>query len=166
MDGSKAGDAALSEFLCFATYSANQAFHQFYAPLLARVGLTYPQYLVMTLLWSQDTRTVGEIGRILNLQSNTMTPLLKRMEGAGLIERRRDTADERIVRISLTAQGRALRDRLTGLPGAVAAASGMTAEERGELIGALDRLRRNMTEAARTGSAQGGGQDAGSISGT
>lgn len=97
-----------AEKICFALYSAAHAMQRVYQPLLTPLGLTYPQYLVLTCLWDQDGRTVGELGRTLALESNTLTPLLKRMESQGLLTRARKTDDERQVQITLTAKGRAL----------------------------------------------------------
>jgi DNA-binding MarR family transcriptional regulator len=99
----------LDEFLCFAIHSAAQAVGRANKPLLEKLGLTYPQFLVMLVLWTHDDQTVGQIGERLFLESNTLTPLLKRLEAAGLIHRARDATDERQVRIRLTAQGRALQ---------------------------------------------------------
>lgn len=100
----------LDDLLCFATYSANAAFHRAYRPVLDRLGLTYPQYLVLIALWEQDGLTVGEIGDRLFLESNTLTPLLKRLELAGLVTRRRDARDERKVVIALTERGALLKE--------------------------------------------------------
>jgi DNA-binding MarR family transcriptional regulator len=102
------GCRRLEENLCFAVYQANHAFTAAYRPLLEPLGLTYPQYLVMLLLWEGDGLAVKEIGARLGLDSGTLTPLLKRMEAAGLLQRRRDAADERQVRIALTPRGRAM----------------------------------------------------------
>ena len=104
-------DPKLDDFLCFAVYSASHAFNRLYKPLLDELGLTYPQYLVMVTLWERDDRTVGEIGERLFLESNTLTPLLKRMEAAGLVSRSRDPADERQVRLRLTAEGKGLVEK-------------------------------------------------------
>jgi MarR family transcriptional regulator, organic hydroperoxide resistance regulator len=100
----------IDEYLCFAIHSAAQAVGRANKPLLEKLGLTYPQFLVMLVLWAADNQTVGQIGDRLFLESNTLTPLLKRLEAAGHIRRARDAADERQVRIRLTEQGRALRD--------------------------------------------------------
>ncbi|MFN3628424.1 MAG: MarR family winged helix-turn-helix transcriptional regulator, partial [Parvibaculum sp.] len=104
----------LSQQLCFAVYSTAHAFNHFYKRLLAPLDITYPQYLVMLVLWEGDQLTVKEIGARLQLDSGTLTPLLKRLEGAGLVTRTRDQRDERQVRIGLTATGRALRERARG----------------------------------------------------
>jgi DNA-binding MarR family transcriptional regulator len=101
----------LDEFLCFAIHSTAQAVGRANKPMLDQIGLTYPQYLVMVVLWAEDDQTVGQIGEKLFLESNTLTPLLKRLQAAGYIERSRCTEDERQVRIRLTEGGRALRER-------------------------------------------------------
>lgn len=142
-------DPALDELLCFSIYSADNAFGQLYRKLLDSLDLTYLQYLVLKLLWARDGRTVGELGSSLRLQSNTLTPLLKRMETLSLIDRRRDSQDERIVRISLTAQGRALEDRAADIPGCIADATGMTADELGQAIELIGRLRDSVLAAAK-----------------
>lgn len=116
----------IDQQLCFAIYSAGHAFTRVYKPLLDALGLTYPQYLVMIVLWEADGCTVGEIGAALFLESSTLTPLLKRMEGAGLVRRVRDAADERQVRILLTDTGRTMQDRAASVPGCVQAATGLT----------------------------------------
>src|SRR5690349_24306244 len=108
-----AGDLPLllGNQLCFAVYSTAHAFNRFYKPMLDRLGLTYPQYLVMLVLWEQDGLSVKEIGERLFLDSGTLTPLLKRMEAAHLLKRARSAEDERQVLVSLTAQGAGLRDK-------------------------------------------------------
>ncbi len=136
---------ALAEFLCFSVYSASHAFNRLYRPLLEDLELTYPQYLVMQLLWSQDERSVKEIGQELRLESNTLTPLLKRLQATGLIERRRDTADERVVRIHLTEQGRVLRERAADVPGCIAKAIGLESDDLAKLARTLDDLRDRIT---------------------
>lgn len=113
----------LDDQLCFAIYSANHAFNRVYKPLLEAIGLTYPQYLVMLVLWEQDDQPVGAIGERLFLESSTLTPLLKRLEAAGLIRRARDPADERQVRITLTAEGRALQALTRDFPRCIVDAS-------------------------------------------
>lgn len=119
----------LGQQLCFAIYSAAHAFNRAYKPLLEALGLTYPQYLVMLVLWEQDELTVSGIGERLLLDSSTLTPLLKRLENAGFIRRERDRADERQVRIRLTAAGKALKEKARAIPVAIAGASGRTAAE-------------------------------------
>src|SRR3954466_4826409 len=101
----------LSNQICFAVYSTAHAFNRVYKPLLDALGLTYPQYLVMLVLWERDDVPVKEIGERLLLDSGTLTPLLKRLEAAGLIKRTRSKHDERQILIALTSQGQALRDK-------------------------------------------------------
>lgn len=113
----------LDNQLCFALYSASLAMTKLYKPLLDELGLTYPQYLAMLVLWERDGLMVSELGERLYLDSGTLTPLLKRLEGAGLIARIRDTADERRVHITLTAQGRKLKARARKIPGCVFSAA-------------------------------------------
>lgn len=104
----------LGEFLCFAVYSANLAFGRAYRPILDRLGLTYTQYIVLVALWERDDQTVGELGEKMFLESNTLTPILKKLEQSGFVERRRDPADERQVRIRLTPKGSELRKEEIG----------------------------------------------------
>lgn len=136
---------AVDDMLCFAAYSANLAFNRFYKPLLDRMSLTYPQFLAMALLWREDEQTVGRLGEQLFLESNTLTPLIKRLEAAGLVTRARDKADERVVRVSLTDAGRALAVEAACLPQSVLDAAEMTPEALTDLrqgLGALrDKLR-------------------------
>ncbi|ASY71914.1 MarR family transcriptional regulator [Sinorhizobium fredii USDA 205] len=102
------GGRKLSNFLCFAIYSANLAFGRAYKPILDEIGLTYTQYIALVALSELDDQTVGELGEKMFLESNTLTPILKKLEQIGFINRRRDPADERQVRVSLTSAGRAL----------------------------------------------------------
>jgi len=118
-----AGVATLDQQLCFALYSASGLMTKLYRPLLDPLGLTYPQYLAMLVLWERAPSTVGALGETLGLDSATLTPLLKRLEAAGLIKRTRGKHDERQVLIALTAEGAALRDKAKQLPGAILAAS-------------------------------------------
>ncbi|HEY8359774.1 MAG TPA: MarR family transcriptional regulator [Ramlibacter sp.] len=113
----------LDNQLCFALYSASLAMTKLYKPLLEALGLTYPQYLVMLVLWEADGVMVSEIGQRLSLDSGTLTPLLKRLEAAGLISRLRDLQDERRVHIRLTPAGRKLKARAAKVPACMAAAS-------------------------------------------
>ncbi|ATQ43968.1 MarR family winged helix-turn-helix transcriptional regulator [Caulobacter mirabilis] len=106
----------LSSQLCFPVYAAANAIQKAYRPHLKPLGLTYPQYLVMLVLWEDDGVSLGEIGRRLHLDSGTLTPLLKRLEAAGLVARRRSDEDERVVVISLTAAGRALKAQAEPIP--------------------------------------------------
>ena len=109
----------LDNQLCFALYSTSLAMTRLYKPLLAALDLTYPQYLVMLVLWEQDGLTVSEIGERVYLDSGTLTPLLKRLEASQFLTRLRDTADERRVFIQLTAGGRALREKALPIPGCI-----------------------------------------------
>jgi MarR family transcriptional regulator, organic hydroperoxide resistance regulator len=119
----------LSEQLCFALYSTMLALNKVYRKLLRKLGLTYPQYLVMLVLWERDELMVSEIGERLFLDSTTLTPLLKRLESAGLVARTRAASDERQVIITLTRQGRALKSQAREVPGAVFCAAECTPEE-------------------------------------
>ncbi|WP_443748092.1 MarR family winged helix-turn-helix transcriptional regulator [Asticcacaulis solisilvae] len=119
----------LENQLCFAVYSAAHAFAQAYKQWLEPMGLTYPQYLVMLLLWEKDGRSVNELGQPLMLDSGTLTPLLKRMEKAGFVTRARDERDERVTRIFLTEDGRALRARAEAIPPALLCATNLSIDD-------------------------------------
>jgi DNA-binding MarR family transcriptional regulator len=131
----------LDDFLCFTIYSAGHAFTRVYKPLLDEIGLTYPQYLVMVLLWEREGQTVGELGARLFLESSTLTPLLKRLQALGLIRRDRDPRDERQVRIHLTEAGRALREKAARVPACVGAATGLDRKDVERLLGEIAALR-------------------------
>ena len=131
----------LDNQVCFALYSASLAMTKLYMPLLESIGLTYPQYLVMLVLWEQDGPTVSELGERLFLDSGTLTPLLKRLETSGLVERQRDPQDERRVRITLTAEGRALRESAERIPPCVLAHSQCSISELASLTAELKTLR-------------------------
>jgi len=141
-DSSQSNPLELVDFLCFAVYSANHAFNRVYQPLLRRLDLTYPQFIALILLWKQDDQTVGELGRKLYLQSNTLTPMLKRLETLGYIGRRRDSSDERQVRIKLTEAGRKLRLRAFGIVQSVRDATGLRDAQVASLKEDVDALRR------------------------
>jgi MarR family transcriptional regulator, organic hydroperoxide resistance regulator len=116
----------LDQFLCFSVYAAGLAFNRAYKPLLDPYGITYPQYLALVGLSSKDGQTVSELGEKLHLESNTLTPLIKRLEAAGLVTRTRDSQDERVVRLSLTETGHDLAQTALGcVPAAVLKATGM-----------------------------------------
>lgn len=132
---------ALDHQLCFALYSASLAVTKTYQPLLAPLGLTYPQYLVMLVLWEQDGLTVSQLGERLHLDSGTLTPLLKRLESGGLVQRLRDAADERRVRLQLTAEGRSLRRRAESVPQTLARSMGCGLDEIASLTRRLAELR-------------------------
>jgi len=136
--------------LCFALYSTSLAMTKLYKPLLTPLGLTYPQYLVMLVLWETDGPSVSDLGQRLNLDSGTLTPLLKRLEASGLIQRRRALSDERRVEIHLTASGRVLRDRAIAIPEQLACASACGPVELESLTRRLHELRANvLTHLAR-----------------
>jgi DNA-binding MarR family transcriptional regulator len=132
---------APTEMLCFALHTTAHAVHAAYAPLLQPLGLTYPQYLVLSALNATDNQTVGQLGAGLRLESNTLTPLLKRMESAGWLRRSRDGRDERQVRLSLTDDGRALAARAAGVPQAFAEKTGLPQTDLADLRDILAALR-------------------------
>lgn len=136
----------LDNQVCFALYSASLAMTKLYKPLLDQIGLTYPQYLVMLVLWEQDGVTVSELGERLFLDSGTLTPLLKRLEAQGQIARLRDVQDERRVRITLTSQGRALRDQAEAIPPCVLQSSQCSIAELTALTSELKQLRDRLSE--------------------
>ncbi|MFL6710842.1 MAG: MarR family winged helix-turn-helix transcriptional regulator [Massilia sp.] len=135
---------ALDKQFCFALYSASHAVTKTYKPLLDQLGLTYPQYLVMLVLWEQDAILVKDIGARLFLDSGTLTPLLKRLESNGLVERNRDPHDERQVRISLSPAGRDLRQKALDIPEQMLCTTGKDAPALGELRKGLSSVRDNM----------------------
>jgi MarR family transcriptional regulator, organic hydroperoxide resistance regulator len=131
----------LSDQVCFALYSAALAMTRAYRPLLEAMGLTYPQYLALLLLWEQDGLTLKALGERLGLDSGTLTPLVKRLEAQGLVRRARDDADERLLRVRLTAEGAALKDKARCLPPEIVAACGWAPERLGVLREELKQLR-------------------------
>ena len=138
---------ALDQQLCFALYSTSLAMTKIYKPLLAPLGLTYPQYLAMLVLWERDGLTVGELGERLFLDSGTLTPLLKRMEASGWLQRERATDDERRVIVSLTAEGRALRQKAKRVPLQLAQATHCSIDELTSLTQRLQQLRAQLLSA-------------------
>lgn len=134
----------LDNQLCFALYSASLAMTKLYKPLLDELGLTYPQYLVMLVLWEGDGLMVSELGQRLSLDSGTLTPLLKRLESAGLVSRMRDVADERRVHVHLTPAGRKLKARAARVPECVLAASQCSIPELLQLTAQVRRLRERL----------------------
>jgi DNA-binding MarR family transcriptional regulator len=130
----------LDNQLCFALYAASRAMTGAYQPLLDQLGITYPQYLVLLTLWEEDGARVSRIGERLYLDSATLTPLLKRLEARGLVERRRSSADERVVEVFLTGEGKKLRRRAEEVPRAAFRRSGLSAAELARLRGALVEL--------------------------
>jgi len=137
----------LDQQLCFALYAATRAMTQAYQPLLEPLGLTYPQYLVMLVLWEEAGVPVKHLGERLQLDSGTLTPLLKRLETQGLVVRRRDDTDARVVRIDLTVAGRALRRRAADVPRALFCKTALTLPDlgrlRAQLVGLTHQLQEN-----------------------
>ncbi len=141
------GDAGLrlDNQLCFALYSASLAMTKAYKPLLDALGLTYPQYLVMLVLWEHGMLSVSELGERLFLDSGTLTPLLKRMEAGGWLERARSLEDERRVMVSLTPAGRKLKSRAARVPECMVQASGCSLEELASLTAQVRQFRSRLT---------------------
>ena len=130
---------ALESQVCFAAVLAARTVVSIYRPILEPLGLTHPQYLVMLALWERDGRSISDLGSALQLEPATLTPLLKRLQGAGLVRRARSEEDERVVLVTLTDDGRALRAEAEHVPGRVAARTGMSVAE---LTGLRDTLHR------------------------
>lgn len=139
--GAARGPVPLEDHLCYAIYSAGMAIQRTYKPWLDQLGLTYPQYLVMNVLWREDEQTVGSIAGQLELESSTLTPLLKRLEAAQLVRRTRNPDNERQVVVALTASGRALKAKAGCVGESLLAASGLSPKELGELNTKIKRLR-------------------------
>ncbi|UZD90800.1 MarR family winged helix-turn-helix transcriptional regulator [Cognatishimia activa] len=133
-------ETRIDDLLCFSLFRAHQAMGKVYRTLLDPLGLTYPQYLVLVSLWQSDSKSVKALAQELSLESNTLTPLLKRVESAGLIVRQRNPEDERSVIVSLTEQGKALQKKAENVTGCVIAASGMTIDEAKDLKREIDHL--------------------------
>ena len=141
----------LDDQLCFAVYSTAHAFGRAYRALLASHDLTYPQYLVLMVLWEQEGLTVKELGGRLFLDSGTLTPLLKRMEGSGHVRRARDRADERQVSIFLTRKAQALKGKLDCIPSQAGGMTGLDLESRHELLDLLVNLRGSLHDSLEAG---------------
>ena len=135
---------ALENQLCFAVYAASHAFNKTYKPLLAELGLTYPQYLVMLYLWQRNTAKVTEIAGALGLDTGTLSPLLKRLEKTGYIRRERGLEDERQVAIRLTQEGEAKRAVAERIVASIAGAVGCSVEEYRQLLQSMKDLRKNL----------------------
>ena len=142
-------DRRLGDFLCFAIYSANLAFGRAYRKGLEDLGLTYPQWIAIVALWEQDGQTVSELGEKMFLESNTLTPVLKKLETMGYLRRQRDPADERQVRISLTDAGRLLREK--GMHMNLVAATGLKPDEFARLLETVVTVRDNLIKATAEG---------------
>ena len=140
---------SLDDMLCFAVYAAGFAFNRVYRKLLGRLGLTYPQFLVLVALWGEDAVAVGDLGEKLALDTSTLTPLLKRLEGMGLLKRRRAKEDERRVIVSLSEKGSAMRSEAGEIMRCVFAAADMEPDAFVKLKRDIQTLRRNLERAAR-----------------
>jgi MarR family transcriptional regulator, organic hydroperoxide resistance regulator len=130
----------LDSQLCFALYSASRAMTAAYRPILTELNLTYPQYLVLLLLWEEDRVTVGRLGERLQLDSGTLSPLLKRLEANGFIRRERSQADERLVEVTLTSAGRRLERKAQCIPEQLFPSTGMTEGQAADLRDAVRQL--------------------------
>jgi len=139
----------LSDYLCFAVYSANLAFGKAYKPILEELGLTYTQYVTIIALWEQDNQTVSGLGEKLFLESNTLTPMLKKLEALGYLERQRDPEDERQVRVSLAKTGRRLREKALKMD--LTDATGLAPDEFAKVQKAIVALRNNLIDAVQAG---------------
>lgn len=137
----------LDQQLCFSLYAASMAVTRLYKPMLDQLGVTYPQYLVLHALWEEDGRTIGAIAARLALESSTVTPLVKRLEAAGLVTRARNPGDERQVQVCLTPAGRALRERCGCLGEALLARSGLSLEALASLNDQVQSLREALSRA-------------------
>ncbi len=131
----------LDQLLCFSLYGASMAVNRAYKPLLDALGITYPQYLVLTVLWEEDGQTIGTIAERLALESSTITPLVKRLEAAGFATRERNPADERQVQVKLTARGLAMREDCECLAERLFARAGMTVTDLSALNRSVQALR-------------------------
>ena len=147
MDTTTPSPLLLDQQLCFALYSTSLAMNKLYRSVLTPLGLTYPQYLVMMVLWEGDALTVSDIGQRLFLDSATLTPLLKRLEAGELISRQRSASDERQVIIRLTDAGRSLRQQAKTIPPAVFCAAGCSLDELKQLKASLEALRGQLSQA-------------------
>jgi DNA-binding MarR family transcriptional regulator len=145
---SSAPQPTLDEFLCFAVYSANLAFGRAYKEILEELGITYTQWIVLVALWEEDRQTVKALGEKLFLESNTLTPILKKLEELGYLSRRRDSADERQVFVSLTEAGRKLREK--GGRNSLMEATGLSPEEFVQLQKSVAKLRDSLLKYARS----------------
>ncbi|WP_069264181.1 MarR family winged helix-turn-helix transcriptional regulator [Paraburkholderia nodosa] len=138
----------LSDYLCFAVYSANLAFGKAYKRILEELGLTYPQYITIVALWEEDNQTVSSLGAKLFLESNTLTPMLKKLEAMGYLERQRDPGDERQVRISLTKSGRRLCEEALKMD---PVETGLASDEFAHVQSAVVKLRNNLIKSIQSG---------------
>ena len=137
------------DMICFAVYAASHAMTRAYQPMLKPLGLTYPQYLVLTVLWAEDIQTVGALGRWLGIESNTLTPLLKRLEATGHVKRRRGEDDERRVFVSLTSQGATLKEKAPEITRRIIESTGMGLDDLTQLVETLSRMKQSLTPTDR-----------------
>ena len=144
---SEPADRKLADFLCFAVYSANLAFGKAYQPILAELGLTYTQYITVIALWEERNQTVGNLAEKLFLESNTLTPILKKLEKMGYVRRQRATHDERQVFVSLTEAGRRLREK--GFSMSLLEATGLTPKQFRDIQSSVSVLRDNLVQSNR-----------------
>ncbi|WP_305039780.1 MarR family winged helix-turn-helix transcriptional regulator [Frankia sp. CiP3] len=147
-DGRRDSSLRLDDQLCFALYAASRAMTGVYRPVLDQLGLTYPQYLVMLVLWEHEASPVKELCAALQLDYGTLSPLLKRLESTGLLRRERRVDDERSVQITLTEEGAALRERARSVPSVIERAMGLSSDEFVALRSALHRLTAVLTATA------------------
>ncbi|MGG1616926.1 MarR family winged helix-turn-helix transcriptional regulator [Paenibacillus sp. NRS-1782] len=150
MDNNKLNEGTalkLDNQLCFAIYACSREITKLYQPYLENIGVTYSQYLVLIVLWEREECTVKELGEALYLDSGTLTPLLKRLQNAGLIDRKRSTQDERKVLISLTPEGSALREKAQSVPGCIQEKTSMTHDHFGSLLHQFNDLLDRVHEA-------------------
>ena len=141
---SRSDKVQLADFLCFAIYSANLTFGKAYQPILEALGLTYTQYIAVVALYDDGRQTVGGLGQKLFLESNTLTPMLKKLESMGYVSRARDSADERQVLVDLTAEGRALRERAFGAD--LVESCGLSEQEFADVRDGVLKLRDNLAK--------------------
>jgi DNA-binding MarR family transcriptional regulator len=146
------GSLLLGDQLCFALYAASRAVTQLYRPLLEELGLTYPQYLVMLVLWERGEMTIGELADTLQLDYGTLSPMLKRLASAGLLERRRAADDERVVRVTLTGAGQKLKSSAQPVCQAIVDSYGLDAREFRELRANLEGVADSVNRASRVDS--------------
>ena len=139
----------LGDFLCFAVYSANLAYGRAYKPILDELGITYTQWIAIVALWEQDEQTVSGLGDKLFLESNTLTPILKKLEALGYLERRRDARDERQVIVKLTDAGRALREK--GAQRTLVQATGLDADQFAATRRTMNEVRDNLLQHTQQG---------------
>ncbi len=147
-NGDPLKSAKLGDFLCFAVYSANLAFGRAYRPILDKLGLTYTQYVTLVALSEEDGQRVSDLGDKLFLESNTLTPILKKLEQLGLVDRRRDPADERQVRVNVTPAGRKLRQQVESSASELVAATGL-GDDFATVQQTVARLRDNLLNSAK-----------------